>query len=181
MSEHKAPPTLDVRRAAEAAVTLQGSCELSHFERLLDHAPGAAAQRLVRWQARFEMQDDRQGQAHVWLRLDFALRLPMTCQRCLGEFDQLVQADRQFRFVASEEAAEAQDDASEEDLLVVARAFDLAQLLEDEILMALPLLPRHDVCPSQPVLSVQDRDFLDQVDQPNPFAALAGLKKPKPH
>jgi uncharacterized protein len=93
----------------------------------------------------------------------------------------LISADRRFRFVESEEVAEREDDESEEDLLVVAREFDLAALLEDEILMSLPLLPRHEVCPVPPRSSVVDADFVDEPTKPNPFAALADLKASKPH
>ena len=74
--------------------------------------------------------------------------------------------------------AEAQDDESEEDLLVVSREFDLRSLIEDELLMAMPLVPLHDVCPSPIKMAVVDPDFEEAVAaKPNPFAALAALQK----
>jgi uncharacterized protein len=46
-----------------------------------------------------------------------------------------VTVDRSFRFVADERMAEAEDDASEEDLLALSRSFDLLGLLEPESLL----------------------------------------------
>jgi uncharacterized protein len=57
-----------------------------------------------------------------------------------------VQVDRPFRFVSSEQAAEAEDDQAEEDLLVATPSFDALTLIEDELILALPLVPRHDDC-----------------------------------
>ena len=89
-----------------------------------------------------------------------------------------LQVDQWYRFVASEDIAMAEDDASEEDLLVMAPQFDLGSLLEDELLMALPLVPMHEACPSPPAFSAGVIDVPDDtLEKPNPFAALAQLKK----
>ena len=51
-------------------------------------------------------------------------------------------------------------------------------LLEDELLMALPLVPMHDECPVLPAFSAGVIDVPgDVAEKPNPFAALAQLKK----
>ena len=160
---------------------LHGGTAVSLFARLTAQTEAFAVDPEVRWQAQFSMRDAASGQTQLWLQLNFELSLPMTCQRCLETVDELISADRRFRFVESEEVAEREDDESEEDLLVVAREFDLAALLEDEILMSLPLLPRHEVCPVPPRSSVVDADFVDEPTKPNPFAALADLKASKPH
>jgi len=49
--------------------------------------------------------------------------------------------DRDFRFVPDEATAMAEDDEAEEDLLVLSGEFDLLALVEDELLMDLPLVP----------------------------------------
>jgi uncharacterized protein len=88
-----------------------------------------------------------------------------------------------YRFVASEEIAMVQDDESEEDLLVMEPHFDLLAVLEDELLMALPLVPMHEQCPTQPVMQSQQSEAqeqaLVQAEKPNPFAVLAQLKDKK--
>ena len=80
--------------------------------------------------------------------------------------------------MATEDIAMAEDDASEEDLLVMAPQFDLLALLEDELLMALPLVPMHDECPVLPAFKAGVIEAPEIVpDRPHPFAALAQLKK----
>ena len=51
----------------------------------------------------------------------------------------------------------------------------------DELLLALPLVPRHEICPDSVPLSAQSADFdASQAQRPSPFAALAALKGGKP-
>jgi uncharacterized protein len=89
-----------------------------------------------------------------------------------------VHIDRSFRFVESEAQAELEDDESSEDVLVLSQDFDLVGLIEDEVLMDLPVVPRHETCPVAIKLLAADPDFEDTPAKPNPFAVLAGLKGP---
>ena len=82
------------------------------------------------------------------LHLDAEATVPLVCQRCLSPVETPLTVDRWFRFVADEATAEAEDEDSEEDLLVVSRDFDLHALIEDELLMDIPVTPVHDVCPT---------------------------------
>ena len=62
-------------------------------------------------------------------------------------------------------------------MLVLTRDFDLLELLEDELLMALPVVPKHDVCPQSVKLQAVDADFVEPEDRkPNPFAVLQQLR-----
>ena len=56
-----------------------------------------------------------------------------------------------------------------------------AYLIEDELLLALPLVPRHEQCPEPlPRAFVEDDPAIDPAD--NPFAVLAALKRgPRPN
>ena len=64
---------------------------------------------------------------------------------------------------------------------VYVSTFNLLGLVEDEVLMALPLVPSHDECPTGVVHSVQTDDFDEAAEEkPHPFAALAALKNKKP-
>ncbi len=85
--------------------------------------------------------------AEIWLHLRADAVLPLTCQRCLGPVEVALAVDRSFRFVADEELAAAEDELAEEDVLALSRSFDLVELVEDELLMEMPLAPRHEVCP----------------------------------
>jgi len=170
---------LDVQSFAHARAELAGCEPLQAYPRLLEMAGGQGAGREVRWQANGQWRAEAGGGAQIWLHLRAHTMLPLICQRCLEPADVVVAVDRSFRFVATEAQAEALDEEIEEDVLVLARDFDLHALVEDELLMALPLVPRHAVCPVQLRMSVQDVDF-DAAERPNPFAALAGFKRGDP-
>eukprot|EP01030_Chromulinospumella_sphaerica_P004907 gene4907-4806_t len=82
---------------------------------------------------------------------------------------QSVQAQRSFRFVADEATAAALDDEAEEDILVVSRDFDALALVEDELILSLPLVPLHEVCPEALPMSAVDPEFEQAAERPNPF------------
>ncbi|MDD2810955.1 YceD family protein [Rhodoferax sp.] len=181
MDKHVSPPKLDVKHAGLPLQQLAGQDVLSNYERVMLETNGLGAQNSLNWSARTESRPDAAGQPQVWLHLALALSLPLTCQRCLRPVDVQVEINRDFRFVATEAQAELEDDASEEDLLVASVDFELAALIEDEILLAWPLVSRHEVCPVSLKLAVADADFNQANEKPNPFAALAQLKKTLPH
>lgn len=170
---------LDVRAFARSAGVLAGRAPLSVFARVTQDCLGSAVGLEVAWTARGELRGDAADQAQVWLYVQATTELPLTCQRCLDAVWTPLVVDQWFRFVANEEIAAEQDDDADEDLLVLDGEFNLCELLEDELVLALPLIPTHSVCPSQPALSVQDAAFDAPVGKPNPFAALAKLKLPK--
>lgn len=177
MSHEFVATRLDVKAFAKAGAVLTGQDPLSKYPRLLEEAAGQGAERPVQWEVRGETLIDASGFAQVWLRLNAQVSLPQTCQRCLGPVDIALEVVRAFRFVATEAQAEAEDEEAEEDVLALSRDFDLQALIEDELLMELPVVPRHEVCPTEVKLATQDADFeAAQAEKPNPFAALAGLK-----
>jgi uncharacterized protein len=91
-----------------------------------------------------------------------------------------VSVDRSFRFVSDEDVAAAQDEESDEDVLALSRSFDLVELVEDELLMEMPLAPRHETCPVPVRLAVADPDFDSaSTERKNPFAVLGKLKSGK--
>ena len=73
-----------------------------------------------------------------------------------------------------EDAAAQLDAASDDDVLALTRALDLRELIEDELLLGLPIVPRHDVCPAP---LTPPTDMLVDEPESNPFAVLAGLKR----
>jgi len=174
--ENQHPPHVDVRKAAQSEQLLQGGDQLSNFQRLAEVFQGQAADTPLEWMARFDWRVHADGAHVAWLHLGVNTRAALVCQRCLGTVVVPIEVSRDFRFVASEAVAQEQDDQVEEDLLVVSRAFDLAELVEDEVLLALPLVPRHDVCPRPVTMTASDADFDSAEKKPHPFAVLAKIK-----
>jgi uncharacterized protein len=176
------PRNLSILAFAKAGETLHAEERLVRFDRLLDETRGLGAEVQVRYAAFGELRSDAAGVQEPWVRLQAELVMPLTCQRCLGPVDVLVGFDREFRFVATEELAAIEDEESDEDVLVQSRNFNLAELVEDELLMAMPLTPMHDVCPEPVKLQVADAGFDSAAqEKPKPFAVLEQLKKPKTH
>ena len=186
---HALPPTaIDPRQLAQKAETLSGQAPLAAFARLSEGLPELAAELApVRWSAQVqaraplgELATDAARaatpEAELWLQLRLQAEVPQLCQRCLSPYAQPVEVERWFRFVASEEIALAEDDDSEEDLLVLDARFDLAALVEDELLLALPLVPMHEQCPEPVRMSAGELPEIEPESKPNPFAALAALK-----
>ena len=169
---------LNVSAFAQSNGSLAGEERLARFDRLIEETQGVGGENWVSYNAKGEMRLDAAGDKEVWLHLSGQVVLPLVCQRCLGPVDKEVAFDRYFRFVASEDLAAIEDEESEEDVLVLSRSFNLLELLEDELLMAMPPAPTHDVCPVSLKFQAVDSDFDAQTAQkPNPFAALAALKK----
>lgn len=174
------PLGIDVTAFAKAAGQLDGQWPLAKLERLAasadaDAAAGALGD--VIWQARGEWRALRAGEHQVWLHVGASCRLALECQRCLRPVETSLDVARDFLFVHGEDAAAQLDVDNEDDVLALTRSLDLRELIEDELLLALPLVPRHEVCP-EPLRALVDDEPLDE--KPKPFAALARLKRPGP-
>jgi uncharacterized protein len=181
MTREFAPGRLDVKGFAEAAAALCGNDPLEGYARLRAELAGPADDSVVRWEAVGASRAGPTGALAPWLHLSAQARVPLTCQRCLAPVDVDLLVDRWFRFAADEATAAAEDEESDEDVLVSSRDFDLHALVEDELLMEIPVTPRHEVCPEPAQLSAVDPDFeAAEAARPNPFAVLGALRSDKP-
>ncbi|MCM5680848.1 YceD family protein [Schlegelella sp. S2-27] len=177
------PLRLDVQEFARAAASLQGQWVLTSMPRLAasQHEDAAVQGREVVWSATGERVERTGAEAQTWLHLEARTAVALECQRCLRPIEERIEAERSFRFVTGETQAEALDADSEEDVLAMTRTLDLRELIEDELILALPLVPRHDRCPvSLPAASAPEAPAAGAEKQSNPFAVLAQLKKGRP-
>lgn len=105
-------------------------------------------------------------------------RLMLECQRCNSPLELVLDRGARFRFVHSEPELDAlplEDD--EADVIVGSHAMDLTGWVEDEAILSLPLVPRHENC--NPADGNLDRVELTS-ERRSPFAVLAALKGPAP-
>ena len=177
MSRNFQPQRLNLQALAQDGQPWSEATPLQDLQRLADEAQGLTPDAAVQWQARAELRPQAGAEDQVWLHLSAQASVPLTCQRCMAPVSAPLEVDQWYRFVESEEVAMAEDDEAEEDLLVMVPQFDLLALLEDELLMALPLVPMHETCPVTPVFSAGDPAVEAAEAKPNPFAVLGQLKK----
>jgi uncharacterized protein len=171
------PRHLDIKAFAQLGAELRGQEPLVAWSRLLDEQFAANEGGVVRWRLHGRIAPVTGGAPQVAMQLQAEVDLAMQCQRCLSAVVEQVKTDRDFLFVADEATAEALDEDSEADVLVISRDFDALSLVEDELILALPLVPRHEACPQSLPDAAVDENFEQASERPNPFAALAALKK----
>lgn len=168
-----APRVIDVKPFCRDGTTVEAATPLASLRRLAGSLQGVP-DTAVPWSAAGSVKPVTGGAPENWLHLQAHTAVPLQCQRCLQTYLQDLQVDRRFLFVANESLAERLDEELEDDVLVMPARLDLAELLEDELILALPLVPRHEGnCPEPlPVPA----DTLAQDAPAKPFAALAALR-----
>ncbi|TDM09537.1 MAG: hypothetical protein C4K60_09875 [Ideonella sp. MAG2] len=169
------PLRLDIKPLINDAQTVRGRTPLAQFVRLKESvvADQMDADAAVAWQFQGELRPVTGGAPEMWGRLSADVEVALVCQRCLAAVREHLSLDRWVRFVQTEEEAEALDGELEDDVLALPRTLNLLELVEDELILGLPLVPRHGVCPEPLPVPADD---LPVVVEENPFAALAGLK-----
>lgn len=112
-------------------------------------------------------EQDRDGQ--LWLTVTLTGVLMIECQRCLKPLEFNLSSDTTFLLVpeGTELSEDDWDDDSFEPLEFNGQ-LDLEPIFEDEVLLALPISPRHAQCDTPEEAVSQDKD--------SPFAVLAGLR-----
>jgi len=115
---------------------------------------------------------DAAGRPLLTVRLDGAV--PLVCQRCLQPFVAPVAQETDL-LLARDEAELARLDAEETEVVLANTTLDPRNLIEDELLLSLPLSPRH----GEEACAAARRSMADD-GKPSPFAALATLKRRNP-
>ena len=121
----------------------------------------------------WSLQGGTHAHGHPQITLSVAGRVHLVCQRCLAPFAFDMQSSTRLVLGQTDGHAdeiEEQLDDESIDVIVGSRECDIRDLIEDEALLALPSVPKHDVCP--------DSGLLDglKAAKPSPFAGLKDLK-----
>jgi uncharacterized protein len=138
-----------------------GLDELPRLAELLTTTAGFLSVRLQGW---------RDDQGKSWLQLNIAGEPVLCCQRCLGGVKFPLAIESRLQLIAPGEDwpdDDLEDDSA--DAITAETALTVLSLVEDEVLLALPIAPRHEQCES-PSASASGHGS-------SPFAALADLKK----
>ncbi len=160
---------LDAVGLARSGTRIERDFPVAAFARLLDRLAEPAGQ--AKAVAAFR-------QAGQWpaARLTVSAEVVLTCQRCLGPVRRALASEAELVFAA--EGTPGLPEGSE----AVAgdpHRIDFAALVEDELLLALPIIPQHDAgeaC-TLPAGEGDDIDPSDTAEMRRPFAGLKDLLK----
>lgn len=146
-----------------------GQNSLADFDRLIADLPEQQAGSQVQW----SLQGRGTSTGRRFIQVRASAPVTLECQRCLRPFVLPVQVDNRLEVVR--EPSELEGDEDEEiERIVGSSRFDVLELIEDELILSLPSVPKHDQCPSAP--SSTNEPVVEAV-RPSPFAVLERLKK----
>lgn len=153
--------------------TLRGQLPVSSLERLCQslHDEKGVVDVLLHFDK------DVVGQPNVAGRL--ATTLQLKCQRCMQAMTFDVSVDVHLGLVRTQKQTESLPD-NYDPLMITDEPITAAKIVEDELILALPLVALHELkdCPAAATVTVE-QDAQDEVapQRENPFAVLAELKK----
>jgi len=161
------PERVDASRMVQARRSFQGTLPLASLARLRGSL--AADDGVAEYDLEFGR--DELGVAYLALRVDAELAL--VCQRTLEVYRQPVHVEQRLGLIGHE-SDEAALPPGYEALLIVDGQVHPAEVIEDELILALPVVPLKPGAP----LDWNDGSEPDPVDEEpaNPFAVLAKLK-----
>lgn len=164
------PESIDAWRAVTARRVFEGEVPLGRFTRL----QGSLAD--TEGSCRYRLQFDRDALGAASVALTAEAALPLVCQRTLQRFVQPIRVEQQLGLIRDEREEQALAPDTEPVLVPEDGMLKPLELVEDELILALPVVP----------LSPQDADAESPppvgpdesgTERSNPFAALAALKQ----
>ena len=103
-----------------------------------------------------------------FIDLEIVGSLLLECQRCLEGFESEINSRSRFIIAPTEDAlADLSDESDDVNSILAEHEFDLIRFVEDELLLSLPMIPKHDegVC-------TRPESVIDSEDVTNPFRIL---------
>ncbi|MEM7364250.1 MAG: YceD family protein [Pseudomonadota bacterium] len=161
---------VEYRRLARDGEAMSGTIPVARLGRLADQLLSADQQ--VEVELGFYLRRQRpsvRGRASVTVEL--------TCQRCLEPMALTLDVRIDAMIVGTEDAL-ASLEAHEDGIVCEDKRISIADLIEDDLLIDLPMSPRHEQCAEVDVANFRSPDEDEPLDRPEvnrPFAALAGM------
>lgn len=164
MSASIAGTVIDCLEFARSGGVLERSVGLDELPRLADVLVATKGFLSVRLEG---LRDDK---GKSWLKVDIAGEPVLCCQRCLGGVKFPLAISSRLQLMAPGEEWPDDDLADDSaDAIEAEKALAVLSLVEEEVLLALPIAPRHEQCEPPSGDATENG--------PSPFAALAALKK----
>lgn len=169
MSAETLPHLIDAQKWADREGKIEQVFPLAAFPRLLEGAVSDEGE------VKVSCKVSRDTQGLMKLDADFGMTLQLPCQRCLEPVTTTVQSDVSLFLVRSESQADELSDEADFLVLDEEGRLALADALEDELIVSLPLVPLHDNCEAMKVDAIEE--FIEEAPaRENPFQVLVNLK-----
>jgi uncharacterized protein len=156
---------IDGLKFAEEARHLDGDLAVAAMPRLLDSVYEPAGS------VHYELTGMKDRHGHPLIAVSVRGSVPLVCQRCLGRLD--FELDRRSRLVlvaGEQELPDVAHEAPDTESIPAAEVANVADLVEQEVLLGLPLAPVHAMaCAAAPEPQ--------QAQIESPFAVLRTLKR----
>jgi uncharacterized protein len=162
------PAIIDPLRLADEGVRLKGELSPEAMPRLLALCRGPGGQVVL------DLSFERSSEGQRLMRGRLDAELSFTCQRCLEAVSCPVHADVMLLLRRPGETARSADESDE--ALEVPGPLSLAALVEDELILALPMFARHAPGTCRTAAAAEDDTG---GERPHPFAGLKRLKRGK--
>lgn len=165
------PATIDPIQLAGKGARLRGKLPVKAMRRLVELCRDDSGEAVV--DLMFERGDA--GEMYL-MHGTMAATVRVTCQRCLEGMDLELAAEPRLILTRPGEREDIQ--AQEAGILVVDKPISLSELVEDEFLLVMPMIPMHDekVCPvSVYKTAANGVGAGDKINKP--FSILNGLKR----
>jgi uncharacterized protein len=155
---------------AQAARELHGTVPLLGLLRLQDSLVHDADARL-----RYVLRGGSDAQGRLFLSIEIKGMLTLRCQRCLEKMAYPLELANTLRLMRQAEVRMPEDDDPlAPECIDALHELDIVELIEEEVLLALPYAPRHEDAACRVTLQA-DRETV----RSHAFAPLAGLNKLK--
>jgi uncharacterized protein len=168
MSEKFIPEHIDPFRYAEQSLSLDGSVKIADMPRL--NANVVASGDSVAVQLQFGVDE----QHITFLKGHLDTKLTLQCQRCMEPFFYEIISDFILGIVSTLDEANALPEQYEP-AMSAEGSLALRELIEDEIILNLPIIPRHEPEECKVKLPLVDSGW-EQGKGENPFHVLESLK-----
>lgn len=150
---------IDGLHFARAALERRGSLGIESLPRLAQMQGSTEG-------LEYRLRGGTAGNGKACLRISVRGDVRLVCQRCLGPLATPLEVEVELQLAEDpREIAQAQDDV---DRVLASAAMNVAQLVEDEVILALPMVPRHEACVAAGA---------PPQTRASPFDALAALRR----